>query len=400
MKPGFFSIIFHKTFPSLSFQLVLSLFLLNLSVFAAGNNFTNYQQCWKYETGTLTNLPLTVNSNSLIFSLSDATLVSLDSSTGNVNWKAELGGEIAAPPVSSGKIVIAATRTPSDETGKVASSLTIRALSSNTGLTIWQKNFPNAGQVYLVLTGETLLLAANESETGANLTSLEIATGALLWSKNVSTTVTTKIYHSGTQIYFGTKDNSIYSIRSADGESLKQYKVKHPAQNNLVASNGIIYFGDARGDIIALRENDSHQLWMLRTGGAVQDILPTSRGLLITSLDNFVYLHKYSNGKRQWRRRLAARPLSAELLNQETAILLANGESSAIVLELKKGKILNQILLGENNYGVAAPEITDRFLFIPTFNGILCFARDNLACGKTPEPENEKSAKQEFRAFS
>jgi len=400
MKPGFFAFIFYKTFPSLGFQLVLSLFILNLSVFAAGNNFTNYQQCWKYETAMLTNISPIVNSNSLIFSLSDATLVSLDSSTGSVNWKAELGGEIAAAPVSSGKIVIAATRTPTDEIGKALNSLTVRALSSITGLTIWQKNFPNAGQVYLVLHGETLLLAANESEMGANLTSLEIGTGAPRWSKNVSTALTTKIFHTGTQIYFGTKDNSIYSIRSADGESLKQYKIKHPAQNNLVAADGIIYFGDLRGDITALRETDSHQLWTLRTGGAVQDILPTSRGLLITSLDNFVYLHKYSNGKRQWRRRLAARPLSAELLNQETAILLANGESSAIVLELKKGKILNQILLGENNYGVAAPEITDKFLFIPTFNGILCFAQSSLACGKTSEPEKEKSAKQEFRAFS
>lgn len=400
MKPRFFPIILYKNFLSLGFQLVLSLLLLNTSVFAADNKITNYLQCWKYETDKLTSIPPMVNSNSLIFSLSDATLISLDLSSGSVNWKAELGGEIAAPPVSNGKIVIAATRTTSDENGKAANSLAIRALSSSTGLTIWQKNFSSAGQIYLVLNGETLLLAANESEAGATLISLEIATGAALWSKNISTGVTTKIYHSGTQIYFGTKDNSIYSIRAANGEFLKQYKIKNPAQNNLVAANGIIFFGDSRGDITALRETDSRQLWKLRTGGAVVDILSTARGLLVTSLDNFVYLHKYSNGERQWRRRLAARPLSAELLNQDTAILLTNGENSAIVLELKKGKILNQILLGENNYAVAAPESTDKFLFIPTFNGILCFASGNSACRETVKPEKEKSAKSVSRAFS
>ncbi|MDQ4122026.1 MAG: PQQ-binding-like beta-propeller repeat protein [Acidobacteriota bacterium] len=393
MKLRIFSLKLYKTFPSLGVWLALSFLLLNLNVFAADNSFRGFQQCWKYETDKLTNIAPIVTSNSLIFSLSDATLLSVDSITGKVNWKAELGGEIVAPPVSNGNVIISATRTVVDETRKDANSLTVRALTSNTGLTIWQKNFPTNGQVYLVLNGDKLFLAANQAENGVILTNLEIATGASHWSKNLSTTITTKIYHAETQIYFGTKDNSIYSIRSSDGESLKQYKIKYQAQNNLVMTNGIIFFGDSRGRITALRENDSHQLWSLRTGGAVQDILPTPRGLLVTSLDNFVYLHEYSDGERQWRRRLAARPLSAELLNQETAILLANGESSAIVLELKKGKILNQILLGENNYAVASPKVTDKFLFIPTFTGILCFAPDKLACGKTDEPEKEKSAK-------
>lgn len=393
MNSFFFSIIFYKAFRSLGFALVLPLFLLNLSVIAADTNFTNYRQCWKYETNKLTDISPTVNSNSLILPLSDATLISLDSFTGNVNWKAELGGEIVASPVSSGKIVIAATRTSLLENGRNKSLLTVRALSLSTGVTVWQRSFPNAGQVFLILNGETLLIAANESEAGASLINVEAATGVSLWNKSFSTAITTKIHHSGAQIYFGAKNNLIYSIRAADGESLKEFKIKNTAQNNLVAVNGIIFFGDNRGDITALRENDSRQIWRLRTGGAVQDILPTSHGLLVTSLDNFVYLHKYSNGKRQWRRRLAARPLSAGLLNQETAILLANGENAAIVLEMKKGRILFQVLLGADNYAVAAAEIADKIIFIPTFNGILCFVPDNLACGKNAAAEKEKSAK-------
>lgn len=394
MKSTLFPIIFIKLLTRIILNLLLPLFLLNCNVFAAADDFKNYHQCWKYESDKLTNIAPTINSNNLILSLSDATLLNLDASNGGVNWKAELGGEIAAPPVSNGKLVIAATKTNTgNENDKNKNVLTLRALSLTTGLTIWQKNFPPARQIDLALKGEMLLVAAGISEKESTITSLEVGNGLPKWSKTFSTALNTKIYISGTQAYFGAKDNSIYCIRFTDGQLLTQIKIKNFAQGNLAASNGTVFLGDSEGDINSLREADSRLLWTLRTGGAVQDILPTKFGLLITSLDNFVYFHKYSNGKRLWRRRLAARPLSASLLTEEMAFLLVNGESSAILLNLKNGKILNQIPLGTDNYALAAPDIADKRVFISTFTGVLGFALDNAACVKTSEAKKEKSAK-------
>jgi outer membrane protein assembly factor BamB len=390
MKLRLFRTIFFKSPDRFVLNLILVVFLSNLSVFAANDDFKNYRQCWKYETDKLTNIAPTTNSNDLILPLSDGTLLNLDVSNGTVNWKADLGGEIAAPLVSNSKVVIAASKINSEaENDKNKNVLKLRALSISTGLTIWQKDITAEQQIYLVLNGETLLYAANISEKESAITSLETLTGLPIWSKSFSAALNTKIYISGTQIYFGTSDNSVYSIRFNDGHLSKQIKVKNSAEGNLAATNGTVFFGDSKGEINALREADSRILWTLRTGGAVQDILPSKSGLLITSLDNFVYFHKYSTGKRQWRRRLASRPLSAGLLNEETVFLLANGENTALLLNLKNGKILNQISLGENNYALAAPGFVDKKFFITTLTGVLGFALDG--CAKTAE--EKKSAK-------
>lgn len=393
MTAAYFSFIFFKGWANLLFLFALTSIFFVSYASAAIDISPNFKQCWKYETGGLTNIQPIRISNGVVFTLSDASLISLDSQTGAVNWKAALGGEIAATPVSNGKIIVAVTRAESNAEKVEVNSVFLRALSSETGLTIWQKTLPAAASINLILNGETVIIAFNESETSADLLSLEIANGNSVWNKKIPSEITTKIHSFGTQIIFGTKDNSIRSISLATGETSKQHKIKSAAQNSIVVADGNIFYGNARGEIVALRATDSQQIWSLKTGGAIQDILPTSRGLLITSLDNFVYLHKFSNGKRQWRRRLAARPLNAELLNQENALLLVNGENAAIVLDLKKGRILNQVLFGDDNYAVAAAETADKFLFVPTFQGILCFVPSAVACGGTSENENEKSAK-------
>jgi hypothetical protein len=80
-------------------------------------------------------------------------------------------------------------------------------------------------------------------------------------------------------------------------------------------------------------------------------------------------------------------------LTEDAAFLLANGENSAILLNLKNGKIINQIPLGDNNYALAPPGITDKSIFIPTVAGVLSFALDGASCNKINEEKKEKSAK-------
>lgn len=374
-------------------QLVLCLLLLNFTVFAEESHKINYRQCWKFESNKLTEMKPVAVSKNVVVALSDAALINLDAATGSVNWRAELGGEIVSSPVSDGKILIAVTKVNSGGNAQIVDSLVLRALSSETGLTIWQKNFPAARESFLIPNGKTFIFAANHSENSASLSSLEFATGEMRWNKILSSALTTNVYFSEREIYFGVKDSLIYSIGTERGEILKQFKIKTSGAKKIAASTSLIFFDDARGEVSALKQSDSRPIWTLRTGGAVQSILPTNRGLLATSLDNFVYLQRFSNGKRQWRRRLASRPLSATLVNDEIVLLLTNGENSATLLELKKGKISNQILLGDNNYAVAEPAIADNFVVIPTFNGVLGFAPENTACGKPLAAGNEESAK-------
>lgn len=371
----------------------LHLFLLifQIQIILAADNFTGYKQCWVYQTDKLTTISPISSGNSLTLPLSDAELVNLDSQTGNVNWKVELGGEITADPVSTAEFLIVATRAEAIDGSSEKGLLTIRSLSSNTGLTNWQKDISDAQKISLVLNNDLLIFAVQKSANETLLSALKAADGSPVWSKTISSELTTGLFSTASNFYFGTKDNSIYSISAADGSPLKQFKVENPAQNKLLVSKGIIFYGDFKGDIAALREADSNELWLLRTGGAVQDILPTEHGLLVTSLDNFVYLHKYSNGKRQWRRRLAARPLNAGIINNDTALLLTNGESTAIIIRLKNGKIVSQIPIGENNYALSTAKITDKFIFLPTKDGVLGYFQNTVPCGKTLE--KEKGAK-------
>ena len=114
--------------------------------------------------------------------------------------------------------------------------------------------------------------------------------------------------------------------------------------------------------------------WKRRTGAGVQAVAVVENGLLASSLDNFAYFLSLKNGAVLWRQllpgRIPARPVTAS----DGALFTPLSTDSAIVLNLKDGKPLNTLLIGEENTSSAAPVAARNLILLTTQHGLLAFS--------------------------
>lgn len=356
------------------------LFLSTFFVFADETkiDLPQWKQCWQFSATELGSLQPTAFQERIFLPLADGSLLALNSKNGETLWRAELGGEITGQLPVNGVSIFAASKIAA--TNEKQASVVIRALSLTTGLTIWQGEFLQASQISLAIHENSLLVSVRESAETSKIIALSTKNGELLWSNKQTKDLVTPLKVVGNAVYFATTDKMLYALKIADGGEIRHFSLPHAAQGNIEAANGVLLFSDAAGKVFSVRESDGKVLWELRLGGAADSILPNGNGVLISSLDNFVYFHRLDKGKRIWRKRLSSRPLGASILNEQTALLTVSGENNAALINLKNGKIVGQLLLDSENTAVFPPLFSGEQIFIPILRGILSFAPANTNC--------------------
>jgi outer membrane protein assembly factor BamB len=354
--------------------------------------YPTFKNCWQFASEKATEFAPVAAENKIFVALSDSSVAALDAATGNLLWNAPLGGEIAAAPQTVKALLVVASRVVEDENNE--SETIVRAVSQSTGVTIWQKKFPNADKISLVVNQNSFFVRLSQ-KSGGSLFSLNPETGAANWMKTFNTNFASELIASENYLYFVSADSNLQAFRKSDGNLHKQFSIKRPgavAISKLVVAGGKLIYGDEAGTITVIEESDGNTKWSLRSGGAIQDILPTPQGIVVSSLDNFVYLHNAETGKRRWRRRLVGRPISVSQLSPDALLLLSNGDGNFAVLRLKNGKYLAQNTLGADNYAVAAPFLSTGRLFISTFKGIQAFVEPNITCNVQKSNDNSSAA--------
>jgi outer membrane protein assembly factor BamB len=126
--------------------------------------------------------------------------------------------------------------------------------------------------------------------------------------------------------------------------------------------------------VYAVNDRGGKLLWKRRTGAGVQAVAAVENGLLASSLDNFAYFLSLKKGAVVWRQllpgRIPARPVTAS----DGALFTPLSTDSAIVLNLKDGKPLNTLRIGEENTSSAAPVAAGNFVLLTTQHGLLAFS--------------------------
>ena len=315
-------------------------------------------------------------------------LTAVNAATGEPLWRTELGGEIVGQmPVGKNLLYVASQIAAGQDR---PAAIIIRALSIETGLTVWQGEISSAAQLALALQGDYLLAASGESgnatgggaETNSHLKVIALSAdkGELRWTQTLAADLSTALTTVDETLVFATADKVVHLLKIADGREIRRLTIPAPAREKIVWSRGLLLFGDKSGNVFAIDAADGKTSWTLRLGGAAQSILPTDKGVLISSLDDFVYFQNILSGKRIWRKRLASRPLGAVLLNDAAVLLAVTGQNSSIILDLKKGNVLSQVNLGAENVAVSAPFASRDYVSVPTAKGLLTFAPLSLAC--------------------
>jgi outer membrane protein assembly factor BamB len=143
---------------------------------------------------------------------------------------------------------------------------------------------------------------------------------------------------------------------------------------------GRIIYGDNRGVVTAVDVGSGRTIWKMRSAAAaISGVNRAAGGLLISSLDNFVYFVSSVKGKRLWKRRLGGRVVYRPLILGDYAIVINSFAPRADIIELISGKIVNQIDLEQGNYFTGEIVFGGELLAFQTAEGLNVFFADG-AC--------------------
>jgi outer membrane protein assembly factor BamB len=377
-----------KKFLSSKSTLTLVLLIL-LNVSSKGNIYQEeeiwtqpFRQCWSYPSNKiLAEFSASDNVKVFIPSLSGE-IKAINSLNGNILWTTELGGEIVSEIITDkDKIYVLNENTITEESKEETTSKTItslRSLDANSGITNWKKTFNLDTKANLYIHEELLILT---SENGY-LTGISSKDGTTVWEKDIKSQATAAS-QTGGKITIATSDKKIVIISSINGNILKEIDIKDSVANSLLSTGETILWGNNKGFLYNLNLLNGQIVWKRRFGGEIRSITETSNGILISSIDNFIYLINKNTGKINWKRRLAARVTEKPFIRGNMAIVFAFGDSTALIVELNKGRVINSLTLSDANYFVGNVYSSNNFLIFSTLSGLYAFGNVCEAKEKT-----------------
>jgi outer membrane protein assembly factor BamB len=326
---------------------------------------------WQYESDRTVNLTPATDGERIYLPLAEGMLVSLRATDGQLFWKTEIGGELSASPAADERAVYIASKAGGPSGSEPRALGTLRALGREAGVTLWMRTFQFPLQGALAVNQTTLFGGGTDGRFYA----LDKKTGTFLWVMQHWSRFASHPVVSGSRLYIGNDDGTLFSLDQATGKQLWRYRTRGAIRGRAAVVGGVIYFGSADGFVYAINEADGRLRWRARTGAGVQAVANVTGGLLVASLDNFVYLLSLNKGDRLWKRQLAGRLAAEPLTAADGALFTPLSGDSGVVLDLRDGRQLNSLPIGEDNNTSASPIVAGNVLFVTTRHGLLAFSR-------------------------
>jgi outer membrane protein assembly factor BamB len=325
---------------------------------------------WFYSSDVTTNLTPTASGERIYLPLAFGILISLNTSDGRIIWKTDIGGELSSSPIADEHSVFVASETGGPRLPTRANG-SLRALGREGGITLWMRTLPMPLQGSLVDNGNNLFGGSSDGK----VYSIKKRTGDIVWVMQHSASFNSQPTIINSHLYIGSNDGYLFSLDQNTGKILWRYRTQGGVHGRAVVFDGIVYFGSTDGYVYALRETDGALRWRRRTGASVQTVAATHNGLLALSFDNFVYSLSLANGDSLWKRQLAGRIAVEPLTATDGTLFTPLSSTIGVVLDLRDGKLINSLPLGEDNSITAAPIIAGKVLFVTTRHGLIAFSR-------------------------
>jgi outer membrane protein assembly factor BamB len=326
---------------------------------------------WKYETGGTVNFTPAQGGGSVYLPLQNGEVVSLRASGGELNWRAEVGGSFSAAPAADEAALYVASESVGAAEKKVAKSQgAVRALSHQSGVTLWLRTLPAPIRGRLVAWGDAVYGGAEDGR----LYALKKATGEVLWIRQHSSPFLSQPVLAGSRLYIGDEAGNLIAVEPVTGRTLWRYQTPKSLRAPVGMGEGLIFAGSQDGYVYALEVGSGVLRWRARTGGAVQSVVPAGKCLLVTSLDNFAYCLSPRKGYRMWKRQLPGRVAAQPLVTEDGILLAPLSGEECVVLAPRDGRKLNSINVGEDNNTGASPVLVGRLVLLTTRKGLFAYS--------------------------
>ena len=311
---------------------------------------------------------------------------SLNLKTGEIFWHAELGGRFVSKPIlektSTRDLYVATAILAEGKSNSVYNTGTspsfliyLRSLNSSTGLTNWVTPLENAQlpdqEIFLYEYLDRVLVVGKSGFAAAYAK----ISGKLLWNFFLESNL------SAPPIFFNNKiilplENKFLGILTNSGTAYFQHDISVKPASVFLIEDEILVWGDASGSVYALKLETKKSIWKFKNGAKISFINQAPGGLLLTSLDNFVYFVTTKKGKLLWKKRLSGRITIEPLIANDFVVVSSIGDSKVSVLDLSNGKIINLVDLGAENFQTVSPVLAGNILIVFTIKGIYTFSAD------------------------
>jgi outer membrane protein assembly factor BamB len=300
-----------------------------------------FSKCWEFNIeSNLDVIPVT-DANAVYFFDDKNKLHAVDLTLGNNLWSSEIGGEVASNLFVLGDLIFIATRAQSDTLDSPAKT-TIRALSRQTGITVWQAETSTSPFVWLGAVMQNVIVTVSQDSASA----LNSADGKLIWKRDLPSAPSSQPYFHETGIELATLNREIVKIGATSGTVEVAWKSENLPTAVLTDASGRLVVGDERGNLVLISP-EGDRLWRFRNGAQISSASLHDSEYLAASYDNFIYKLSRS-GNVKWKRRLSGRVSDKPLVLGDTAVVSIAGTGSVYALDLKNGKISNRIETGDD----------------------------------------------------
>ena len=358
-----------------------------------------FKICWKLKKEELINNAFASDkANYLLVSTFGGVIKSLNSESGEKRWETDLGGEIVSTPYIDGENVYIVSK-PKENQNEVPSNneistdgnennIIVRSLSISSGVTVWQTNLKtdlNPEQVFIYIHKSTTLIA----DKNGNLYSIYKNDGIFNWQKTLGVKLSAPPYFYADKAILGTIDKQLIILNLGEGKTYKKLELPViPTAISFNSNDETLIVGDQKGIVSSIKiekigfeiskkekkKKTKYASWKFRLGAEVSDISFTPRGLLITSLDNFAYLISAEKGDLIWKKRLAGRISEKSLVLDNYALITTIAEPTISVFGVSTGRLINKIILEDENFVTANPIKVQNKIIVPTSRGLYAFS--------------------------
>jgi outer membrane protein assembly factor BamB len=308
------------------------------------------------------------NKNHLYLSTSDGLIQSINLTNFQIEWELDFGSETISNLQITDKNLFLASK--SEHTSK---NTNLRSISKLTGITLWQISLEYTDEVYLKNNGESLI-----AFTKNYITSLNSESGQENW-RILSNSLDNLVYSS-------LRNNSLLKVNKNFAENMilkinTVFNFNEITEQNSAKisenSNSLIV-GDKLGNINSYDLSNGKRLWNRKIGGEINYIsFFQEEYVLISSLDNFLYLFSRKNGKLTWKRKLPYRVIERPFIKDKIVLVVSSGSQTSFIVDLNKGKMMNQITLPDSVYFADNFLIVEKFIVFQTNKGVVLFSQSH-----------------------
>ncbi len=325
---------------------------------------------WRYGSELTLNLTPAFDRDRVYLPLAGGIIVSLKAGDGTLNWRSEFGGDLSASPVADDRSVYVASEIGKTESGTRRATGALRALGKDGGVTRWMRTLAKPLQGSLTLANGKLFGGGSDG----NLFAFDSNTGELRWIFTYSAPFNSQPVVADSRVYAGSEDGNLVVLDERTGKLLWRYRTRGPVRGPAATRDNIIVFGSLDGYVYAVNTATGKLLWRKRTGAGVQAVVRAGEDVLVASLDNFVYMFSLK-GKQLWKRQMPGRISSQPIITDLEALFTPLSSSAGVVLELRDGRQVNSLPLGEEITSSASPILVGRVVLLTTEHGLLAFSQ-------------------------